>query len=839
MSRAKYLELLAPAGSWEAMTAAVYAGADGVYLAGKSFGARQYADNFDRNELQRAVLFCHLHRVRLYITVNTLVDDAEMADLTDYLLFLDKIKVDGIIVQDLGVIALAKKVVPNLPLHASTQMTLTNSKGVEFAQSLGIVRSVLARELSLKEIAAATAVGSEIETFIHGALCICYSGQCLMSSMIGGRSGNRGRCAQPCRLPYNLVNAKGENVLENSDSGQYLLSPKDMNTLEILPQLIEAGVTSFKIEGRMKRPEYVAVVVDAYRRTMDSYLDGDFHVSETDNQNIEQIFNRDFTTAYLERRPGKEMMSHRRPNNRGILVGRVAKIYAGQGLADIKVEKELHLGDGLEFWVTTGGRVGSIIESMEVGNESVTVAHLGQLAKIAIPKGVRFNDRVFRTLDRDLMQYAEQFYKDVKTKIPVWVKVVAKLGEAMQITFTDDEGNKGMGTTNFKAEKAQKHPLEESTVLKQIQRLGNTEYGIQNVEYDIDAGIMVPVSEINEARRRAVEALTGARVSEFELSREKREEKREKLRKDVLENQSVERRAQSVREAEENKASREYQLLTVHCDTVEKVEAALAGGAERIIFGGDAFATKIITTQNYQQAMNLCRRAGKEIAFATPRIVKENQLDFFRKLFTLWEALQPDYVYINNLSLMQLVKEFPKLKIWADGSLNIFNSLAVEFWHSRGVGGVTLSQELTLQQIKTIAGKKTLPLECYVQGRTEMMVSEYCTAGSFLGDLHKGACQFQCREKLFLKDRQEAVFPVVGDQYCRMHVLNSVELSLAANIEEVLQAGVTSLRIDGRYYSAEELKQLTALYRDILDGKKTLDENLPHTTRGHYFRGVE
>lgn len=821
MTRAKYLELLAPAGSWEAMTAAVYAGADGVYLAGKSFGARQYADNFDRDELQRAVLFCHLHRVRLYITVNTLVDDVEVADLSDYLLFLDKIKVDGIIVQDLGVIALAKKVVPNLPLHASTQMTLTNSKGVEFAQSLGIVRSVLARELSLKEIAAATAVGNEIETFIHGALCICYSGQCLMSSMIGGRSGNRGRCAQPCRLPYNLVNAKGENVLENSDSGQYLLSPKDMNTLEILPQLIEAGVTSFKIEGRMKRPEYVAVVVDAYRRTMDSYLAGDFCVSETDKQNIEQIFNRDFTTAYLERRPGKEMMSHRRPNNRGILVGRVAKIYAGQGLADIKVEKELHLGDGLEFWVTTGGRVGSIIESMEVGNKSVTVAHPGQLAKIAIPKGVRFNDRVFRTLDSNLMQYAEQFYKDVKTKIPVCVKVVAKLGEVMQITFTDDEGNKGVGTTDFLAEKAQKHPLEESTILKQIQRLGNTEYGIQNVEYNIDAGIMVPVSEINEARRRAVEALTEARVSGFRCQ----------VPGISGEDLGVRYQVSGVRG--------EHHLLTVHCDTVEKVEAALAGGAERIIFGGDAFATKIITTQNYQQVLALCRRAGKEIAFATPRIVKENQLDFFRKLFTRWEELQPDYVYINNLSLMQLVKEFPKLKIWADGSLNIFNSLAVEFWYSRGVGGVTLSQELTLQQIKAIASKTSLPLECYVQGRTEMMVSEYCTAGSFLGDLHNGACQFQCKEKLFLKDRQEAQFPVVGDQYCRMHVLNSVELSLAANVEEVLQAGVTSLRIDGRYYSVDELKQLTALYRNILEGKKTLDENLPHTTRGHYFRGVE
>ncbi len=828
MGRAKYLELLAPAGSWEAMTAAVYAGADGVYLAGKSFGARQYADNFDRRELEQAVLFCHLHRVRLYVTVNTLVDDGEMKELTDYLLFLDGIKVDGIIVQDLGVVALARKVVPRLPLHASTQMTLTNSKGVEFAQSLGIVRSVLARELSLQEIAAAVETGSEIETFIHGALCICYSGQCLMSSMIGGRSGNRGRCAQPCRLPYDLVDRDGKKLLENSGVGQYLLSPKDMNTLEILPRLIEAGVTSFKIEGRMKRPEYVAVVVDIYRRAMDAYLAGKFYVSEQDRQNVEQIFNRDFTTAYLEGRPGKEMMSHRRPNNRGVLVGRVARIFNGQGLAEIKVEKELHSGDGLEFWVTTGGRAGSVIESMTVHNESVSIAHPGELVKIAIPKGVRCNDRVFRTLDSKLMAYAEHFYKDVQERILVSVTVTAKLGMPLQITFTDDEGNRGVGRTDFLAEPAKKHPLEKETILKQIQRLGNTEYGMGKAEFQIEPGIMVPVSEINEARRRALEDLTGNRLAAFGRS-------------ETCLDEQITADGGYLKDEGRKKICPvpAKSCLTVHCDTLEKVQAALEVGAERIIFGGDAFATKIITEQDYRQVLTLCRRAGREIAFATPRIVKENQLEFFRNLFRLWEELQPDYVYINNLSLMRLAEEFNRFHVWADGSLNIFNSVAVGFWQERGVEGVTLSQELTLQQIRNITDQASLPVECYIQGRTEMMVSEYCVGGSFLGELHKGDCQFKCCEKLFLKDRQEAEFPVVGDQYCRMHVLNSVELSLAANIREVLEAGVTSLRVDGRYYSAEELKNLTVMYRDILDGKKSLGENLPHTTRGHYFRGVE
>ena len=406
----KEIELLAPAGTWEALEAAVNAGANAIYLGGKAFGARAYADNFGREELAKAVYFCHMHHVRLYITVNTLIDDKELQELAEYLLFLNNVGVDGIIVQDLGVIRLARKLLPELPLHASTQMTVTNSAGVVFAGKNGIVRVVPARELSLADLKAASAAGLEIEAFIHGALCVCYSGQCLMSSLIGGRSGNRGRCAQPCRLPYTLVNAQGKNLLEGQEAGQYLLSPKDLNTLSVLPQMIESGVFSYKIEGRMKRPEYVAVVVDAYRRAMDSYLAGAYQVPEKDLVNIEQIFNRDFTTAYLEKKQGREMMSDRRPNNRGVLVGRVQELNGDYTRAVVKLEKPLHLGDGLEFWVKVGGRVGLTLTSMKVNGQAVEQASAGALAELEVPKGVRLNDRVFRTSDSELMAYACLLY---------------------------------------------------------------------------------------------------------------------------------------------------------------------------------------------------------------------------------------------------------------------------------------------------------------------------------------------------------------------------------------------------------------------------------------------
>ena len=266
------VELLAPAGNFEALKAAVEAGADAVYLAGSNFGARAYAGNFSPEELTKAVRFAHLRGVAVHVTVNTIVADSELDSLAEYLSFLNEVGVDAILVQDLGVAALAKRVAPKLILHASTQMTVHSLEGVQFLENMGFSRVVLAREMTLPEIEYICANSeAEIEIFMHGALCVCYSGQCLMSSMIGARSGNRGRCAQPCRLPYELIDENGTDLLEGK-AGTYLLSPKDLNTLELLPKLIAAGVDSLKIEGRMKRPEYVAVVVETYRAALDGFI---------------------------------------------------------------------------------------------------------------------------------------------------------------------------------------------------------------------------------------------------------------------------------------------------------------------------------------------------------------------------------------------------------------------------------------------------------------------------------------------------------------------------------------------------------------------------------------
>ncbi len=817
------IELLAPAGSFEALEAAVNAGANAVYMGGKAFGARQYASNFDDEEMKRAVRFAHLHHVRIFITVNTIVDDSELNELAAYLVFLSNIGIDGIIVQDVGVINLARKIVPELPLHASTQMTITNSAGVEFAAKAGMERAVLARELSLKDIdKICHGTDTEVEVFIHGALCVCYSGQCLMSSLIGGRSGNRGKCAQPCRLPYELVNSDGKNLLEGKDVGQYLLSPKDMNTLSILPQLIEAGVVSYKIEGRMKRPEYVAIVVDAYRRAIDSYKLGEYEVPEEDLQNIEQIFNRDFTTAYLERRPGKDMMSDRRPNNRGVLIGRVVKLDHGNKKATIKLDKNLAVGDGLEFWVTVGGRVGTTVTELTVNGNAVETAKAGTQVTINVPSGIKLNDRVFRTLDNKLMEYAQSFFGEKnKKRIPITAEVTAKLGEPLQVVLTDADGFTGYGATDFIVEEARKHALNEETVRKQVDRLGTTEYELEELVLTCDDNVMVPMSEINEARRKACDDLDANRLLAFELPRVKVKKERFKT-------------------VPEEKGSRSRNsVLTVHVDSLAKVEAALAGDADWIIFGGDRFTVKDTSTADYEKALALVRRAGKKIAFNTPRIVNENQLPYFSKFMDLVESLQPDLLYINNNGLWYLAQEKGvTVPLWADSSLNIFNYQTLEFWQNNGASGATLSLELTMNQIEHLAKVSPISLECLVQGPIEMMVSEYCVSGSFLGDLDKGACKHKCKEEVYLNDRKDANFKLVGDQFCKMHVLNAHDLSVLTGIKHLEEIGVQRLRIDARDYDEEKVRDIVNTYKQVLAGYIKAETNLPKTTRGHYYRGV-
>lgn len=825
------VELLAPAGSREALVAAVENGANAIYLAGNAFGARAYASNFDREALREAIHFAHLRNVAIHVTVNTIVADEEMGPLRDYLRFLYEAGADAVLVQDLGVARVAHETVPDLPLHASTQMSVSSLEGVRALAELGFTRVVLARELSLKEIRHICAHAPvEIETFMHGALCVCYSGQCLMSSMIGGRSGNRGRCAQPCRLPYTLVDEKGQDVLGDK-AGSYLLSPRDLSTIDVIPDLIEAGVSSLKIEGRMKRPEYVATVVRTYREAIDTYYAGKgYAVTQEERDDLAQIFNRDFTTAYLEGRPGKAMMSDRRPNNRGLLIGRVTAYDWDARIVTVKLSGRLGLGDQVDFWVKVGGRVTATISALtDAKGRAVEEGQAGDTVSFAIPSAVRDHDRVFKVYDARLMERAKETYASGAPvrRIPVAIEVRAAVGEPLTVTLCDAEGHRGEGRTDFIGEPARKRPLSEEIIRKQVSRLGTSVYEMKSLHCDIAGEVMVPMSEINEARRKAVEALDALRLKEIE-AREHRPEPK-----------FTDRIARPT-------PKKAHFLVAV--DTLGKAEAALAAGADGILFGGESYEHRVIAPEEYERAWQMAREAGARIDFNTPRIVHDGQQKHVERLLDAFAAFPPDAVHVHNIAMLALVRRLTDFAIHADYSLISYNKQTLAFLKDYGASGATLSPELTAKEIRQLAKESPLPLTCIVHGRLELMVSNYCVTGSFLGGCGEGPCTQPCTRGHFaLKDRKDALFPLAMDQFCHMHVLNSKVLSMMPHAMKFRAAGIETMQIEAKAMGEKEIAAIVKAYRKAMAFPEEPDEvqlswiheqEGKDITRGHYFRGV-
>lgn len=835
------IELLAPAGSREALTAAVESGADAVYLAGNMFGARAYADNFDEAGMKEAIHFAHLRGVHVHVTVNTIVDNHELPELQKYLRFLYEAGADAVLVQDLGVARLVRETVPRLPMHASTQMTVHNLDGVKALEALGFARVVLSREVTLEAVRHICAQArAEIEVFVHGALCVCYSGQCLMSSMIGGRSGNRGRCAQPCRLPYTLVDEKDHDLL-GEGAGKYLLSPRDLNTIHLLPQLLEAGVSSLKIEGRMKRPEYVVVAVGCYRRAVDSYLAGSFCVPPEDSRALAQIFNRDFTTAYLEKKQGRNMMSDKRPNNRGLMLGRVQEYHRLSeegGQVVVKLAADIREGDQVDFWVKAGGRVTATVQDLQMA------AAAGDTVAFTIKGRVFAGDRVFKVYDAALMEAAKAMYNTGAPVRRIGVKAVVKaaVGQLLHIVMEDEDGNRSEAATDFIGQEAVKRPLTRETVARQIDRLGSSIFILKDLARDltmeISGNVMVPVSEINEARRKCVEGLTSARLAAFE--------------KEVAragEAAAIAVKAGCIKGDGKDIAGRAKTGITVVADDLAKLSAALDGGADRIVFGGESYSHEAVTLPMYNMAVKLAHTAGAAVIFNTPRIIRDSELPDFHKWLSAVDKYGADGINVHNIGALYAARAMTALPVETDYSLISYNLEALKHLRELGVSRAVLSPELNMTQLAELAAQAPVPVECIVDGTMELMVSEYCCTGSFLGRLDTGSCGAPCGsgKKFFLKDRKEIKFPLIMDQYCHMHLLNSSRLSMLPHAMKLSAMGVSGLRIDGRYMEAGQLKKTVQNYKKYMSYPAEPDEGTENAlrqmegdniTRGHYFRGV-
>ena len=830
------VELLAPAGTKEAFLAAVENGANAVYLAGKMFGARAYASNFDEDELAEVIRHAHLKNVQVHVAVNTIVDSDELPQLKEYLSFLYDAGADAVLLQDLGAVRLAKQVVPRLPLHASTQMTVHNLAGVRALEELGFSRVVLARELSIAEIRHICAESRiEIESFVHGALCVCYSGQCLMSSMIGGRSGNRGRCAQPCRLPYTLVDAEGKDVLGES-AGNFLLSPRDLNTIELIPQLLDAGIDSLKIEGRMKRPEYVATIVHTYRKAIDHHLDHESaSVDAEDRDHLAQVFNRDFTTAYMEKPQGKYMMSDRRPNNRGLLIGRVTAYDRSSHMVSVKLSGKLAIGDQVDFWVKVGGRVSVEIEHLyNARGKECREAATGDTVSFPIRGKVHVHDRVFKVYDAKLMDEARRSYDpDHSVRIPIRAVLYARLGEQVHLHIEDDAGNAADSESDYVVAEANNRPLTVETVQKQMGRLGTTIFSLAELVCEMDESVMVPVSELNNLRRSAIASIEEVRMSRFQ-----------------------QRRSEAVRLTAENSTGhmahksdiQKPAALMVAVDDLAAMKAAVAAGADGILYGGESLRGVSLQPKDYAAAWDYAAECGVRIDYNTPRIVRGDEQAALIRLFEGFGEKLPSALHVHHIGTAFLARERVPAMLHADYSMISYNPSTLAFLRAYGFGEATLSPELNGKQMERLAGTSPIPLTALVSGRLPLMISEYCVLGSFLGNLDTGKCSMPCRRQdYYLRDRKGVDFPVMTDQFCRMHILNSKQLSLLPYVQQLLHMGVKTLRIEGRGIPTKELQCIVRMYRTAMQQKSPIKEEDEQylrmqegndITRGHYFRGI-
>jgi len=842
------IELLAPAGSMDALKAAVENGADAVYLGGSMFSARQYAGNFNFDELKEAANLAHSRKVKIYAAVNTIIANGEIEQLISYLYQLAQVQVDAIIVQDLGVANIIRQALPRMELHASTQMAIHNSQGVKFLEEMGFNRAVLAREVSFANIKLIRQNSSlELETFVHGALCIAYSGQCLMSSMIGGRSGNRGRCAQPCRMKYSLVDRKGNLLAKPENIGEHLLSPRDLKMIQHIPLLVEAGIVSLKIEGRMKRPEYVATVVKNYREAIDAFYQNpeEFRIEESWEKELEQIFNRDFTTGYYFGNQGRNLMSYKRPNNRGLLIGRISRIK--DDIIFIKLTESFTVGDGYEIWVSKGGRIAGEVKEIFLNGRKIAKAEAGQEIGIKVVGKTRVGDRIFKTHDIELMQRAKESYLSPKVsrKVDLHLEVLLAEGRRIRVKAHDAEGYSYEFYGDYVIEKAKKHPVNYELLWQQLARLGNTPFQLVALDAQINGELMIPVSELNQVRRKVVEGLLNKRQEEFV----KQVPDKDKYLAAIQQLQAAipkQKKGNGVNKPQ----------LSVLVGNPEGVKAAIQSGAEQIYFNWEGLKNKPgFAWDNMGEAIELCKEKSIKPVLCLPRLIAEKELKRLRNELLKLKEYDFQGVLVGNLGILHLVRELEFKNIYADYPLNIFNDYTLQKLLDQRISQATLSPELTLEQIKEFSYIGNFPLEVIVHGNFPLMISEHCVVGSIIGNRNsEHSCQEACRGlEAGLKDRMNFVFPLEMDTRCRMLVYNAKPLNLYKDIKSILDSGVNVIRIEGRKENANWIKTVTRIYRQAIDVwyemgvEYRINERLwtilermepGGFTTGHYFRGV-
>lgn len=807
-------ELLAPVGNNEALKAAVQNGADAVYLSGKAFGARQFAGNFTSEELIDAVRYCHIRGVSVYVTVNTLIFNEEMDSLKSYLEFLYINDVDAVILQDMGVLQYIRSVYPDWSIHCSTQMSTQTVADIEFLEKEGVQRVVLGREMSLEMIRKAKEKTKlQLEVFVHGALCISVSGQCLMSSMIGGRSGNRGRCAQPCRQKYTIV--QGDNKVSfNSNGEKYLLSPKDLCTLEDIQSIVKAGVYSFKIEGRMKSPEYVATTVRAYRGMLDTMETG-IKTNVLLKKEELRVFNRGFTKGHLLGDSGKSLMNPFYPGNQGCFLGTVTGYDEKKQKATLMLRESLNQNDEIQLR-RNGETVGGRVEKLEVNGTLVKHCASGKICTVNFKHSCNLGEKIFKTYDDMYMKSVRDTYHKEMLTIPVRVEVIIEYGKSVSGIISDGMNEAEVSVGVF-PEKAVNRGLTEEKVILQISKLGGTPFQMKEVKVCLEPKLSVSMSVLNQLRRNLVEALVQKRKKRYIRNTSFKETELKPKKGGLLQDSSV--------------ASIQLSCSITSLEQLEALIEMKVGAEIQNIYFRDPHML--------EAAMELVWKHGFE-GKLIPEIFKLSTDEELLRHRDQIQKLGIDTVLIQNPGHFNVFESFIKI---GDQSLNVVNDDSYAFYQNLSLQRITLSPELNLKQIQcmNLSPNQT---EIIGYGFLPVMALKHCLLSDARNcEKKNGLCK---KGQFYIEDRKSECFPIQPRFSCYTDIHNAKKIHLIENINDLRNAGVGMFRLHFLHENKAETASILRLYLNISKGiVRPQDEGVLErlkeegVTKGHLFRGVE
>lgn len=799
-------ELLSPAGSMESLKAGIQNGADAIYLGGSSFGARAAATNFDNDELIEAVKYAKLRDVNIFVTVNTSIKETEIEDLISYTDFLYKIGVDAIVLSDIGIAEVLRKRYPNMELHASTQISAHSLNDVLELKQVGFDRVVIARELGIEEIKEiCDNVDIDIEVFIHGAICVSYSGQCLMSSMLGDRSGNRGRCAQPCRQSYKLINKTTGKII--NVNGNYLLSPKDLCSIENIEKILDTGVKSLKIEGRMKRPEYVAVVTSRYRKAIDNYINNKITTDKkTLKEDLEAIFNRKFTSGYLMSKNGSDIINLDKPNNVGVKVGEVLSFNLKKNKLKIKLSGKLSKGDGINLG---GGNIGRIIKDGEILDRGVA----GDIVEIDFIKNIKPKTPVYKTSDKQLVDNANKSFKEgienkkINLKCEIFIKVGYKIKFNLEnIEIFSDEI----------IEKANNKEAEIDKIIERLSKTGGTPYNFIFNNIFVDKNAFIPVSVLNNLRRKAIE-----KYEEYRLDFSAKRiiypyDNYSYLKGEKVFNGKITLKVHNNSQLDtilENPNISEFvkEIYTEDFTLLEKYYSKFKTLGINIIYS----ALGVIRNEEYYVLEKYLSKINSDI-FNKVQISTWGSKNFFKS-------------------------KFGTKKFNIDTYFNIYNSYSLKFFEKYfDAEDITISQEINKFEIKNLLDKskeRNSNVDMIIYGHTRSMLTEYCAMGVLTKDCHKDRRCSECaRSDYILKDNENREFRLFQDIFCRTEIRNHLTLDLRENIKEIFELGIDRVRLDFTYENSDMVYSILKECINFLKYQKIIKNS--SAFKGHYVNSV-